>query len=326
MPIRRQITMTAGATTLVALMAMGMASAKGPTVTTEKYGWEDAAEYNAKWAAPFGPGEGTQSFKINAVTVAAAPFTTGADVGVFDHLKYIRISTAAFPVPSAGSVEISADIEADTPGTQVGRVVHGCYQTPGWQLGDQCARPFSQVVREGQQAGVVLNVVDFSSGQLFDWFVSGNQVFALIERLPTVVTGSPGVGTNQMYTQIIKEAPIKDKKYSVSIRYSRRAGESYVEYFLDNKLFTRVENVGIPLDKQAPAVPFTGYAPSLGNGEQLSLNSLVIGHGLFSLLDAFPYQHPEAPALSVNIPLTERLFGQGALGTWKNFEIRTTVD
>jgi hypothetical protein len=48
------------------------------------------------------------------------------------------------------------------------------------------------------------------------------------------------------------------------------------------------------------------------------MNSVVIGHGLFSLLDAFPFQHPEAPALNVSIPLNERLFGQGAKAKFAN--------
>ena len=313
-----------GAALIAALLATGgSAKAKGPTTTVEKYGWHDAAEYNAKWAAGFGPGEGTRSFRTNEVTVSAAPFTTGADFSVFDHLKYIRTSSQSFDVPTIGSVEVSVDIEAETPGTQEGRIVHGCYGPPGWQIGDFCAQPFQQVVREGQQAGVVLNVINFQTGQLFDWFVSGGQVFALIERLPSSVTGGTGVGPDLMYTQIIKEAPIKDRKHNVSIRYSRGPGKSTVEYFLDHKLFAKIDQVGIPLDKRNPPVPFTGYAPSLGDGEQLSLDSVVIGHGLFSLLDAFPYQHPGAPLLSVSIPLSERLFGQGAIGTWKDFEVRT---
>ena len=111
----------------------------------------------------------------------------------------------------------------------------------------------------------------------------------------------------------------------MSIRYSRGPGKSTVEYFLDHKLFATIDQVGIPLDKRNPPVPFTGYAPSLGNGAQVSLDSVVIGHGLFSLLDAFPYQHPGAPLLSVSVPLSERLFGQGAIGTWKDFEVRTTT-
>lgn len=62
----------------------------------------------------------------NAVTVNAATFTTGVDFSVFDHLKYIRTSTQSFDVPTVGSVEVSVDIEAETPGTEAGRIVHGC--------------------------------------------------------------------------------------------------------------------------------------------------------------------------------------------------------
>ena len=42
------------------------------------------------------------------------------------------------------------------------------------------------------------------------------------------------------------------------------------------------------------------------------INSVVIAHGLFSLLDASRFQHPEAPALNVSVPMPERPFGQGA--------------
>jgi hypothetical protein len=67
--------------------------------------------------------------------------------------------------------------------------------------------------------------------------------------------------------------------------------------------------------------------PSLGPGELLvdQIDSVTIGHGLLSCVDAFPFQHPESPALSVSIPLSERLFGQGARGAFDNFMV-TTVD
>ncbi len=300
----------------------GVADAKPPPTTTVVHNnWKDAAGYNAKWAAPYGPGEGTETVTNHAVTLDATPFTTSADFSVFDHLKRIRISTSSFAVPESGSLEFSVDITAETPGTDPGRVINGCYGPPGWQTGDPCAQPYAQSTIEGQQAGVVLNMINFETGQLFDWFVSGGTVFALIERLPTTVTGSPGVGLDKAYTQIIKEAPVSSGKHSLSIRYTRGGGESSVDYYLDGKLFTHVDNVGVPLDVQG--VPFTGYAPSLGAGEQLDLDSFQIGHGLFSLLDAFPYQHPDRPDLSVSIPISERLFGQGATGTFKNFTVTT---
>jgi hypothetical protein len=51
---------------------------------------------------------------------------------------------------------------------------------------------------------------------------------------------------------------------------------------------------------------------------------VTIGHGLFSLLDAFPFQHPDAPELSVSIPISERLFGQGAGASFDDFVV--TID
>ena len=77
-----------------------------------------------------------------------------------------------------------------------------------------------------------------------------------------------------------------------------------------------------------------GTYPSLGPGENLGdqIHSLAIGHGLFSLIDAFPFQHPESPELSVSIPVgtanpadagRARLFGQGAKGSFDNFEVTT---
>src|SRR5467141_1144182 len=117
-------------------------------------------------------------------------------------------------------------------------------------------------------------MIDFATGQLFDWFVSGNTAFPLIERLPSSVSGSAEhVGIDKMYT---------------------------------------------PLDAQG--VKYSGIYPSLGPGELLrdKINSVVIAHGLFSLLDAFPFQHPDAPALNVSVPMQERLFGQGARARFAN--------
>lgn len=302
------------------------------------YDSKDQAEYNTKWANIYGPLElaagGTRAQKQNGeFTISAVPFHVGADFSVFDHLKYIGVSTTSFPVPTTGSLEFSVRIAASTPGTVPGRVVHGCYG-PAFSylnVGDPCAHPWSATAIEGQQAGVVLNMINFATGQLFDWFVSDHEVFALVERLPSNVTNpallpsDPGyVGLSKAYTQIIKSAPVpKGQAQDVAIRFSRSPGHSRVEYFLNGQLFASVDNVGIPLDVQH--VPFTGIYASYGTGEPLAdqLNDFVIGHGLFSLLDAFPFQHPERPDLSVSVPMSERLFGQGAVGTFKNFKVIT---
>ncbi|CAN5850404.1 hypothetical protein BH11GEM2_BH11GEM2_40950 [soil metagenome] len=302
-----------------------------PTPGVINYDSRNLAEYQTKWSNIFGPLEltagGTRSQDANGTfTISAVPFHVGADFSVYDHLKYIAVSNQAFAVPAAGSLEFSVWIDAHTPGTVPGRVIRGCYGA-GYSylnVGDPCAKPWSAAALEGQQAGVVLNMINFATGQLFDWFISEHEAFALIERLPSNVTGSGTVGLERAYTQIIKSTPVDSKKkHLVSIRYSRGPGLSRVEYFLDNKSFATVDKVGTPLDVQG--VPYTGVYPSYGAGEALapSLGSFQLGHGLFSLLDAFPFQHPDRPDLSVSIPISERLFGQGAIGTFKDFKVIT---
>lgn len=293
----------------------------------QKPGGYTVADYSAKWSNPYGPGEmaltDTRSFGDNVFRVSAVPFRTSYDFSVYDHLKYIAISNKAWAVPTSGSVEFSSTIQVATPGTQPGRVIHGSYTQSG--------APYAEPTLEGQQAGAVMNVVDFATGQLFDWFVSGHSAFALIERLPSNVTGNTNdpdspeyVGVDQAYTQIIREIPASPGPHKVAIRYSRADGGT-ATYFFDGQQVAHVVNVGVPLDVQGQ--PYTGIYPSLGGGELLGdqIDSLVLGHGLFSLLDAFPFQHPEAPELSVNIPISERLFGQGADARFDNFTVRTVT-
>ncbi len=290
----------------------------------------DTADYAAKWSNSFGPGElavgATRTFTGGRETVAAAPFRTATDFSVFDHLKYIAVANATFPVPRAGSVTFGATMTARTPGTVPGRTITGTYTATG--------APYSATLLDAQQAGVVMNVVDFCTGQLFDWFLTEDTAVPLIERLPSNITantsnpncpGATHVGREEMYTQFIKVIPVQPGvAHRMEITFRRQpSGTSSVTYLLDGKPVAKVRHVGIPLDRQG--VPYTGVYPSLGPGEELGsqINSLSLAHGLFSVLDAFPFQHPEAPELSVSIPVQQRIFGQGAIGTWDDFVVTT---
>ena len=219
----------------------------------------------------------------------------------------------------------------------------GSYGPPGSY---PSGAPYSATVLEGQQAGAVMNMINFSTGQLFDWFISGSTVFTLIERLPSSVTGnttdvsSPDwVGPDKMYTQIIDEIPLTPGAHEVSITYTRGTGngDSTVEYFIDDKRVSKVKNVGVPLDRQN-GIKWTGIYPSFGPGDDLKskLDAFQIGHGTFSLLDAFPFQWGWsfagcdplwAPicATSVSIPLSERLFGQGVKAHFDDFTVTTNT-
>ncbi|MEY2517215.1 MAG: hypothetical protein QOJ89_4573 [bacterium] len=315
--------------------APATASAAKTTVTYDDFdaAGYDSSDYAAKWSNSFGPGElaagAPQTFTGGRETIAAAPFRTAFDFGVFDHIKYIAVSNVTFPVPRAGSITFGSTMTASTPGTVPGKTITGTYTASG--------APYSATLLDSQQAGVVTNVVDFCTGQLFDWFLTDDVAAPLIERLPTNVTANtsnpncPGatyVGRDKMYTQFIKEIPVKSGvPHRTGITFQREpSGQSSVTYRLDGKPVAKVHNVGIPLDRQG--VPYTGVYPSLGPGEQLGsqINSLSLAHGLFSVVDAFPFQHPDAPELSVSIPTSERIFGQGAIGTWDDFTVTAKGD
>jgi hypothetical protein len=284
-------------------------------------------DYEQKWSTPFGPGEmaasDTRRFAGGKFLVDAVPFKTATDFSVFDHVKYFASSTRSFAVPRKGSLTFSAEIDVRTPGTQPGRVIQGSYGPPGSYPN---GAPWSAPAREAQQAAATLHMIDFKTGQLFDWFIAERSAFTLIERLPSSVTGSAlPAGRNAIYTQIVDEVAIEPGRHTVAIRLSRGSSGLSVDYLLDGRKVSQVRSVGIPLDAQG--VKFTGTYPSLGPGELLAdkIDSVVIGHGLFSLLDAFPFQHAEVPELSVSIPVEQRVFGQGAAAKFANFVVTTEV-
>jgi hypothetical protein len=307
-------------------------------------------DYAEKWLLPYGLGEmavnDDRDFSGGYLNLGAVPFRTTSDVSVNDHLKYMAVSSRTFAVPQSGTLVLSSDIRASTPGTVPDLIQHGVYGPSGTWL-DSANPPtppgYSAQLLQGQQAALVMNVLDFCTGQLFDWFIASDTAFALIERLPSAVTGNVSnpecreateVGIDQMYTQVIRQVPVRpDVWHHVDIALTRHDGDAWVDYLLDHEPIAHVANVGIPLDKQGAS--FTGIYPSLGPGERLAdqLDSVRFGHGLFSLLDAFPFQHPGAPELSVSIPaLTPpipgaagraRLYGQGARGSFDNFTTLT---
>lgn len=281
------------------------------------------ADYAQKWSTPFGPGEmavlDTRAFEGGKFSVSAVPFRTAVDASVFDHVKYFASSTQVFAIPADGSIMFSAEIEVSTPGTEPGRVIRGTYGPPGSYPN---GAPYESTTMEGQQAAATLHMIDFETGQLFDWFVAGTTAFSLIERLPSSVTGSAlPAGRDKIYTQIIDEVAVSPGPHAVAIRLTRSSGQLEVEYFLDGRLISHVRNVGVPLDVQG--VKYTGTYPSLGPGEPLvnQMKSVNICHGLISLLDAFPFHHAEAPELSVSIPPENRIFGQGAHARFDKFVV-----
>ena len=121
--------------------------------TNVSYDSKDDAEYAAKWANIYGPGElavgGTRTVSIGkGVTVSAVPF----DIGRLQRLRPPQVHRASarstFAVPAVGSLEFSVEMTASTPGTQAGRVIHGCYGPPvNSAVGDSVRAAVRQVAR-----------------------------------------------------------------------------------------------------------------------------------------------------------------------------------
>lgn len=285
-------------------------------------------DYLERWDNIYGPGEmadgDTRRFDDGVFSVSATPFRTGADNSVFDHIKYFAVSRRTFAAPETGSLTVEAEIEARTPGVERGRVIQGVYGPSGaWPNG----KPWSAELLDAQQACVTLHMIDFETGLLFDWLVAETRAVCLVERLPSSVTGSSvPVGRDLMHTQIIAEHEVTPGPHRYSIQFFRGGGRCGLSYCIDGREVSRIHDVGVPLDRQG--VAYTGRWPSMGPGEDLTkrIGSFSVAHGLFSLLDAFPFQHEEAPELSVSVPMEQRLFGQGAAGRYRNITIVTQHD
>lgn len=325
------------ACTLGVVMPGGVAQGK-PSVIVEHYDGASGGEvqtesdYLSKWDDDaFGALPATRTFSGAGVKVSSVPFVSGADFSVFDHLKYIATATKVWPVPADGSLTFGTTLTTRTDGIVPGLVQHGTYVESG--------AAYHAPLLDVQQASTSLNVVDFCTGMVLDWLITGTTAAPLIERLPSNVTfntsnpscpGAKHVGRELMFTQYIREVPISEGvPHRFEITYHRGDDGAYVEYALDGRRVAKVDQVGIPLDRRG--LRYTGTYPSLGPGELVDsqVHTLGMAHGLFSVLDAFPFQHPESPELSVSIPVGPgapghaRLFGQGAEGTWNDFTVTT---
>jgi hypothetical protein len=242
----------------------------------------------------------------------ATPFTTSFDNGL-DHVKHLVLSTTAFDVPRDGWVRISADIDADTPGTTHNRLI----QATGKR------------VKEGQQAAATLIMSDAgNSGARFMWWVSDNRALAIYERSP--VDGSCDLNTS--YTQILGEVNLRSRHnrncrspmHNFAIKYRRNLDrpnrDDFVDFMMDGHVRFRVRGAGVP-EQGTRHHPIT--FPAQGPGEELmaNLNAFNVGYGLASMVDVFPFN--ACSTGNVSVPEAQRIYGQGAKAIYDNFKIVT---
>jgi Family of unknown function (DUF6081) len=221
-----------------------------------------------------------------------------------DHIKYGAYSQRRFRIPRRGSVTVSADVMAETSGTKPGYVVPAT----------------GRVLPEAHQAAAVLQLIEPNASVALDWFVAGRQAMPKLERTPWPV----GVPLERAFTQFLPAVRIKRGRFhSFSIRYTRgRRPRDKVEWLLDGRVVAVIHRLGVPLDVQDPQRYGGITFPSLGPGEPVAsiMNTFVIGHGLLSFVDDFPY-FPAYPEHFVSIPKEQRIFGQGIDAFYDNVRV-----
>jgi len=290
---------------------------------TDRSGTYGLADYHDRWLASDRiPGFAAEPEALNTraqgfpgeLHLEATPFRTSRN-STLDHAKYFAQSTEYFDVPDHGQITFSADIEATTPGTDPSRSI-----CPAPDEDAPC-----KTVLEPRQAAATFHVLNIhETGQLFDWFVGEEQAFCLTERLLSPLVH--GVSLDEGYTQILETVDISPGPHTYEIRYRRSpSGADHAEWYLDGRKVAQQKKVGIPVDVQHPGRYDDITYPSIdATGERLrdEIQTFNVGHGLFSLLDEFPF-HPRYGDHFVSYPEDERLFGQGVEATFDTFEVTT---
>ncbi|HVH14615.1 MAG TPA: DUF6081 family protein [Candidatus Angelobacter sp.] len=214
-----------------------------PTGNGETWTWE---EPKARFEA-----------KNGGLAVTVDPFTRKHDhVHMFDDPKQLYGSTTTLPVSRDGITVFEVEMGAET------------YRGDADDLRDGFAG---------------FNVMNFSTGMIFDFISTGQKIGAIYERLLI-----PGLTDEKTAFTYLVESPFsgvqtepgKMHHYSVRLDGAKRRAEWHV----DGRLFFKAE--GIPV----------------------ALGEITLGFGLFTLKPI----HPSRGSVSVH--------GQGATGIWKSFQ------
>jgi hypothetical protein len=167
--------------------------------------------------------------------------------------------------------------------------------------------PFSVDAGDVRLGCGALNTIDLKTSMVFDFFVSGDRIVALYERLPFTLTKD---NPYPLFTELIPVAmptsPAQQHHYA--IEYNR--ADDRVEWCVDGKVVAERSCVGAPPGERGPIV---------------KIDSLKIGGGLFTLLGDLNNDRvrtgdrDKIPGLD---PCYERtLFGQGARVEFGQFQV-----
>jgi hypothetical protein len=117
------------------------------------------SDYAERWTTPYGLGEmginDTRDFSGGYLSLCAVPFQMASDLSVNDHPKYMVVSSQTFPVPWNGTLVLSSDVKASTPGIVPNLIQRGVYDaSQSWidPANPPTSPQYRALLLQGQQA------------------------------------------------------------------------------------------------------------------------------------------------------------------------------
>ncbi len=192
---------------------------------TTVYGdFADILKPDSKWM--IGGFPGWEFREPNAVVVvqngklrvAAMPLTRGNGVvQILDNAKHMYFSKERFAVPAGGEISVELDIRA---------------------------QKIDGVPNDFYDGFVSLNLLDFSTGLAFDFFVSNECYATVYARLPFPGAPAPPDGDGQKYFALFKERPLpkgEQQEHHYKITYNQASDE--LSFYVEGERVNREVNV-----------------------------------------------------------------------------------
>ena len=143
--------------------------------------------------------------------------------------------------------------------------------TAGHPFGDAIDDPED----DNRLAAVGMNVIDFESFMVFDFFVTNETIYAIYERLPF---GRPVLGNYAAFTfSIPLTSTLPGEQHHLKVAYDKNAGT--VRWIVDDIERYAVSAIGHHIDRSYMTLDHGGVE------QTVAPNQLACGMGMFTLLD-----------------------------------------
>jgi Family of unknown function (DUF6081) len=204
-----------------------------------------------------------------------------------DNVKALTYSTADFSPAERGLLTVETDMRVETFGT--------------------ARNPYGADPDDVRLGCGAVNTIDPKTFMVFDFFVSGNCIVPLYERLPF---GQSKEDPYPAFTELIPiDLPTSQGQWHrYAISYDR--ANDRVEWHVDGAVVAKREAVGAPPGQRGPIV---------------KIDNLKVGGGLFTLLGDLNNDRARAgdreKIRGLDPPYERCLFGQGVRAEFKSFKI-----